>query len=85
MLIYNLTHEALVDVLLAQGYKKYRADQIWNWLYKKKVSSFQAMSNLPEDITAFLEKNFTLQALELVLKHTSTDGTMKCLYSLVDG
>lgn len=84
MLIYNLTYEELVNYLKEKDIKKYRADQIWNWLYKQKVQSFQEMNNLPADLILHLEENFRLNALELVLKHTSQDGTMKCLYSLHD-
>jgi 23S rRNA (adenine2503-C2)-methyltransferase len=84
MLIYNLTYEELVQYLKDKEIKKYRADQIWNWLYKQKVQSFQEMNNLPLDLILHLEENFRLTALDLVLKHTSSDGTMKCLYSLHD-
>ena len=41
MLIYNLTYEELVKFLLDHGNKKYRADQIWSWLYKKEGSVFR--------------------------------------------
>ncbi len=85
MLIYNQTHEALVEFLLEKGHKKYRADQIWSWLYKQKVQSFDEMTNLPDDLVALLKEHFTIQALELVLKHISADGTVKALYGLVDG
>ncbi|MBU1094591.1 MAG: 23S rRNA (adenine(2503)-C(2))-methyltransferase RlmN [Firmicutes bacterium] len=85
MLIYDLTHEELVEFLLENNQKKFRADQIWNWLYKQKVSSFQEMTNLSEELILLLESNFKIQALELVLKHMSQDGTLKCLYSLHDG
>jgi 23S rRNA (adenine2503-C2)-methyltransferase len=85
MLIYDLTLEELVDFLLKNDQKKFRADQIWNWLYKQKVSSFKEMKNLSDDLIELLEANFKLQALELVLKHTSQDGTLKCLYALHDG
>ncbi len=85
MLIYDLTHEELVEFLLENNQKKFRADQIWNWLYKQKISSFREMTNLSEELIELLEANFKLQALELVLKHTSQDGTLKCLYSLHDG
>ena len=85
MLIYDLTHEELVDFLLKNNQKKFRADQIWNWLYKQKVSSFKEMKNLSDDLIDLLEANYKIQALELVLKHTSQDGTLKCLYSLHDG
>ena len=85
MLIYDLTLEELVEFLNKNGHKKYRADQIWNWLYKQKVLSFKEMNNLPDDLIKLLEDNFKIEALELVLKHISQDGTIKALYSLHDG
>jgi 23S rRNA (adenine2503-C2)-methyltransferase len=85
MLIYNLTHEELVQFLLENNHKKYRADQIWHWLYQQKVQSFKEMNNLPDDLVRLLEDNFKIQALELVLKHISADGTIKALYALHDG
>lgn len=85
MLIYDLTYEELVAFLNVNNHKKYRAEQIWNWLYKGKVSSFKEMTNLPDDLIKLLEDNYKVQAMELVLKHISADGTMKCLYSLQDG
>ena len=44
-LIYDLTYENLLEILLNAGYKKYRADQVWDWLYDKKVTSFNNISN----------------------------------------
>jgi len=85
MLIYNLTYEELVEFLSKNGHKKFRADQIWNWLYKQKVATFREMTNLPEELLVLLEETYKIQALELVLKHTSADGTIKALYSLHDG
>ncbi len=85
MLIYDLTYEELVTFILENSHKKFRAEQIWQWLYKQKVRSFQEMANLPAELIELLEKSFKIQALELVLKHESKDGTLKCLYSLHDG
>lgn len=85
MLIYDLTYEQLVNFLLENNHKKFRAEQIWTWLYKQKVEAFSEMANLPTDLIDLLEKHFVLKALELVLKHQSADGTLKCLYSLHDG
>jgi 23S rRNA (adenine2503-C2)-methyltransferase len=85
MLIYNLTYEELVEFLSKNGHKKFRADQIWNWLYKQKVATFREMTNLPEELLVLLEETYKIQALELVLKHTSADGTIKALFSLHDG
>lgn len=85
MLIYDLTLDELIKYLEDKNYKKYRAEQIWHWLYKQKVSSFDEMKNLPNDLVSLLKGNFKLEALELVVKHQSVDGTLKCLYSLHDG
>lgn len=85
MLIYNVTLEELTQFLIENGHKKYRAEQIWHWLYKQKVQSFDEMNNLPQEIISLLKEHYTMQALELVLKHVSADGTIKALYALHDG
>lgn len=85
MLIYDLTKEELIEYLKENGYKKYRAEQLWHWLYIQKIQDFNEMNNMPKALIEFLKQNFTLQALELVLKHESNDGTLKCLFSLHDG
>ncbi len=85
MLIYNLTHEELVTFVTDHQHKKYRADQIWHWLYKQKVQSFDEMTNLTSDLIDLLKSNFEIKALDLVIKHISADGTIKALYGLSDG
>jgi 23S rRNA (adenine2503-C2)-methyltransferase len=85
MLIYDVTKEELIEFLKENGYKKYRAEQLWHWLYEQKISAFDQMHNMPKDIIETLEQNFSFKALELVIKHKSSDGTLKCLYSLHDG
>lgn len=85
MLIYDLTKEEIIEFLGNNGYKKYRADQLWHWLYIQKIDKFNEINNMPKDIIELLEQNFKLEALELVLKHQSQDGTLKCLYALHDG
>ncbi len=84
MLIYDLSFEELTEYLLENKYKKFRAEQIWNWLYRQKVASFSDMKNLPEDLLGFLANNFRLDALELKQKNVSSDGTEKYLYKLND-
>ncbi len=84
VLIYDLTFDDLVLFLKERGYKKYRADQIWQWLYKQKITTFQEMNNIPQGLIELLESSFELKALKMVLKNTSEDGTMKVLYGLKD-
>ena len=83
-LIYDLTYDNLLDLLLKEGYKKYRANQIWDWLYNKKVASFEMMSNVPGEIIEFLEKDYQFQTLDVVTTSISSDGTKKILYGLSD-
>lgn len=85
MLIYDLTFEELVAFLNEHGFKKYRADQVWHWLYKQKINAFEEMNNIPQDVIDLLNQSFVLKPLELVMKHVSADGTIKALYGLKDG
>jgi len=84
MLIYDLTYDELEAFIIENGFKKYRADQVWNWLYKQKIDSFSEMNNIPEDIVKLLSDNFTFDGLETVIKNTSSDGTIKFLFDLKD-
>lgn len=84
MLIYDLTYEMLEEKLLENGFKSYRVDQVWHWLYNEKVDSFEKMTNLPKDLINYLDENYTLKGLDLVVKHVSQDGTIKILYGLKD-
>lgn len=83
--IYDYTHEMLTEYILNMGEKKYRANQIFDWLYKKRVKSFDEMSNLSEAIIQTLKKDFYFNHLEVVVESKSLDGTVKYLYRLEDG
>ncbi len=85
MLIYDISYDDLKKFMVDNNQKPFRADQVWQFVYKKKVDSFQDMSNLPSDLIELLENAFSFKALDLVVKHQSQDGTLKCLYGLHDG
>ncbi len=84
MLIYDLTYDELEEFIVEKGYPKYRADQIWHWVYKQKVDGFEAMTNLPDELVQLLADSFSFNSMELVIKNVSEDGTMKMLYDLHD-
>ena len=44
--IYSLTRQDLIDWTESKGEKKFRATQIWEWLYRKRVQSFTEMTNI---------------------------------------
>lgn len=83
--IYGMTFEALASFLTEHGERRYRATQVWNWLYKKRVANFREMTNVNSETIALLEEHFTLQVLETQIKQESKDGTVKFLFRLPDG
>ncbi|MDZ4743772.1 MAG: 23S rRNA (adenine(2503)-C(2))-methyltransferase RlmN [Verrucomicrobiota bacterium] len=64
---------------------QYRAGQILDWIYKKRVKSIDAMSNLPVEMRKKISEHFVLGNLELVRKQGSADTTQKFLWKLADG
>lgn len=63
----------------------FRAKQVLEWVWKKKVTSFDAMTNLPPALRARMAENFRLTALELARTQGSADTTRKFLFRLHDG
>jgi 23S rRNA (adenine2503-C2)-methyltransferase len=60
----------------------YRVTQILTWIYRRRVTEFAAMSNLPHDLRAALAENFVIPHLTPALVTTSSDGTRKLLFQL---
>lgn len=83
--LYALTYAELAEMLAELGEQQYRARQIWEWMYRQRVESFDEMSNLPGATIARLNKRARLGSLELVARQRSRDGTDKRLYRLHDG
>ena len=71
--------------VLEQGEKKFRADQIWEWLYRKRVQTFEEMTNLSKDLIAKLNEQFVVNPLKQRIVQESADGTVKYLFELPDG
>lgn len=83
--IYSLELHELKDWLKEQGEKPFRAGQIFDWLYKKRVTTFEDMSNLSQSLRQKLEEKFALTTLNTLIQQTSSDGTIKFLFELHDG
>ena len=64
---------------------KFRASQIFEWLYKKRVYSIEEMTNLPKDLKKLLEEAFDFTTLKERKKQVATDNTTKFLFELKDG
>lgn len=83
--IYDLRLEALESFMETNGQKKFRASQVFDWIYKKKVVTFKEMTNISQEVIDLLEANFEIKTLEKVIESKSVDGTVKYLYGLKDG
>ncbi|MGM0750636.1 MAG: 23S rRNA (adenine(2503)-C(2))-methyltransferase RlmN [Bacillota bacterium] len=83
--IYGLTLDQLTAWLVEHGQKKFRAAQVWDWLYKKRVTNFSDMKNLNADCVQLLDDHFYLHTLTQEVKQESKDGTIKFLFKLEDG
>ncbi|MBR0071991.1 MAG: 23S rRNA (adenine(2503)-C(2))-methyltransferase RlmN, partial [Campylobacter sp.] len=64
---------------------KFRAKQIYEWIYKKGVKNFDEMLNLPMELRANLSENFYLDPVKCVKCEESSDGSKKYLFELKDG
>lgn len=64
---------------------EYRVTQLLSWLYERRVTSWDAMTNLPKTLRDLLRENYSLQTLELARKQGSRDTTQKFLWRLSDG
>ncbi len=82
--IYSMTKEELISWLEMQNVKSFKAVQIYEWLYDKRVKSFDEMTNLKKDFIEVLKENFNLGSLKIRTKQES-DTTLKYLFELKDG
>ncbi|MBE7096347.1 23S rRNA (adenine(2503)-C(2))-methyltransferase RlmN [Bacillus cereus] len=83
--IYSLQLHEMQDWLKEQGEPKFRAGQIFDWLYKKRVKNYDDMSNLSKGLRDKLSNSFDITTLNTLVKQTSSDGTIKFLFQLYDG
>lgn len=83
--IYSLQPHQLEEWLTENGEKSFRALQIFDWLYNKRVKTFEEMSNLSKGLREKLEKSFALTTLSTIIQQESKDGTIKFLFQLQDG
>jgi len=82
--IKSQTREELAARFAGWGAPAYRADQLLAWLYERRATGWEAMSNLPKGLRERLAKEFSLQTLELVRKQGARDTTQKFLWRLPD-
>ncbi len=84
--LYGMTRQALRRWLAQRGEPEYRADQIYDWLYKKRAGSVEEMTNLSQKLRTLLAEQFVFGTLKVIRRQVSQkDGTTKFLFELYDG
>ena len=76
--------ESLQDWFEDSGEKKFRALQVWKWLYQKSAKDFDEMSNLSKPIKERLKSHFSILPIRTATFQKSSDGTIKSAFKLHD-
>lgn len=82
--IYGETHQQLEQYFLDLGEKKFKATQVFEWLYEKRVSSFEEMSNVKKSVIQVLQRDYVMEPLKIMDILTDVD-VHKYLFQLSDG
>lgn len=82
---YDYTLKELEEILTGLGKEKFRAQQVFKWVYEKRVENFEDMSNVSKTFRAELPKIFHFQLPVTKAELKSKDGTRKWLFDIGDG
>lgn len=83
--IYDLTLDDLKKYFISIGLKPFRAIQVYEWLYRFHVRSFDLMTNIKKEVIEHLKQDFEIKLYEVLDHQKSADGTEKFLFRLQDG
>ena len=83
--LYGQEISKLETLLMDRGQKKFRATQLFSWIYEKKVTNFDDMSDVSKSFREELKRDFSLSLPKIHTKQESKDGTIKLLLELEDG
>ena len=83
--IRSLSKMALIQACEELDVKKFRANQLWEWLWQKSARSFDEMTNLSKDFRQKLSDKYTFNTLSIFQAQKSSDKTIKYAFKLNDG
>lgn len=83
--LVGLDLPSLQAVMVGNGLPAFRAKQIWNWIYQRGVTTFEAMANLPKDLRVQLAEQYVIDRPKVITEQKSEDGTIKWLLGMSDG
>lgn len=81
--IYGYTLSELEEYFVSIGEKKFKAVQVFEWLYKKRVHSLDEMSNVKKDTLEHMREKFNMNSIKIIAKREGKD-VIKYLFELVD-
>ena len=82
--LYGLEMSKLINLMVEEGQKPYRATQLYSWIYEKKATSFDEMSDISLKFREVLKEKYCLELPTIHTKQVSKDGTIKLLLNLKD-
>mgnify|MGYP004616407389 CR=1 FL=1 len=83
--LYSYSLNKLEDKMVSVGQKKFRATQLFKWIYEKGVTNFDEMSDISLSFRETLKNEYCLEIPKIFTKQVSSDGTIKLLLELNDG
>ncbi len=83
--LYGMEMKKLQELMVSEGQKPYRAIQLYTWIYEKKATSFDEMTDISLRFREVLKEKYCLELPKIFLKQVSQDGTIKLLLELYDG
>ena len=81
----DLTSDDLVALIAELGQPSYRAKQLQHWIYKELAASYGQMGNIPKILREKLARKARISRIKPVHESMAKDGTVKILFSLLDG
>jgi 23S rRNA (adenine2503-C2)-methyltransferase len=83
--IRKLSLSQIIEALLSFGEQRFRAKQIYEWLWQKSATSFDEMTNLSKNLRLVLDQHFEILPIKIDKVQRSFDGTIKSRFTLHDG
>lgn len=83
--LFGFTMDKLTEEMLSIGEKKYRAVQLFSWIYVKKVYSFDEMTDISKSFRERLKEEYCLDIPNVYSEQRAKDGTIKLLLEMNDG
>ena len=83
--IRNLNFDDLIESMEILGEKKFRAKQVFEWLWQKNAGSFEEMTNLSVALREKLDASYFIDKITLDDQQISSDKTIKCAFSVGEG